>query len=447
MLVTGSARRAAALLSLPVVTLGLAGEGLLRRVAGQDRERVRRELRARNAARTRRVLGDLKGGAQKAGQLLSTVDPAWAELQDAGTPVPLAALEPVLLAELGSGWRALFTSFGEVAVATASLGQVHRATWAADGSDVAVKVQLPGVREALAADLRLVSLVTRVAGVVAPGLALPPLVGELRERLTEELDYEREGRVQAAFASAYAGSASVVVPDVVLARPRVLVTRWLPGERLSVVATDGSPEVRAGAAAAYQEFLVSGPARTGWLHTDPHPGNFRVLPGGRLGVLDFGSALALPGGMPATFGRLIRVLLAGSDAEVERGLREEGFVRAGAALRIAELRAVMAPFVEPARHERFRFSRGWLRSAVTGGVGDPRDPDFSLALALTMPAEQLFTHRVWLGLVGVLCQLESEVPVGPVLRRWLPGFAGPVQEPVEGVAPEGVSERPGRVGP
>ena len=81
----------------------------------------------------------------------------------------------------------------------------------------------------------------------------------------------------------------------------------------------------------------------------------------------------------------------------------------------------MAPFTVPARCERFRFSRAWLRGEF-GRVGDPRDPDFAVALQLTLPAEHLFTHRVWLGMVGVLCQLEAEVPVGPVLREFLPGF-------------------------
>ncbi len=386
-------------------------------------------MRARSTARTRRVLGDLKGGALKAGQLLSTVealfpqDPeaTWREaltsLQSDAGALPFGDVEPVLCAELGPSWRELFSSFDQTAVAAASLGQVHRATWAADGRAVAVKVQYPGIREALAADVRTISAVSRLTALVARGLSLPPLVAELRERLIEELDYLHEAASQTRFREAFGDDA--VIPEVVRATGRVLVMDWLDGVPLADVAQTADQQTRDRAAAAYQLFLVSGPERAGLLHTDPHPGNFRWLPDGRLGVLDFGSTLAMPSGMPSTFGRLIAALLSGDSKLVEQRLRAEGFVKR--AVEVEKLMDYMAPFSEPARHEEFRFSRDWLRSEF-GRVNDPRNPDFGVALKLDLPAEHLFTHRVWLGMVGVLCQLEATVPVGPVLRRWLPGF-------------------------
>ncbi|MBC7374842.1 MAG: AarF/ABC1/UbiB kinase family protein, partial [Frankiales bacterium] len=404
--------RTVRLLSLPVGTAVLALEGLARRARGQDREQVAAQLRARNAARTRRVLGELKGGALKAGQLLSTVealfpqDPeqTWREtlatLQDSNEALPFTQIEPVLTAELGPAWRQRFSAFDETATAAASIGQVHRARWS-DGRDVAVKVQYPGVREALAADIRVISVVSRLAALVARGLALPPLVAELRDRLTEELDYLHEARAQQAFAQAYADDPDVVVPAVLHATSRVLVMDWLDGQALSGVARTGSQAERDRAAGQYQRFLVSGPARAGLLHTDPHPGNFLALPDGRLGVLDFGSTLALPAGMPSTFGRLIAALLGDDPDEVLRRLREERFVKPGVRVDVTKLVDYMAPFSEPARHERFRFRRDWLR-AEFGRVNDPRNPDFAVALKLDLPAEHLFTHRVWLGMVGVL---------------------------------------------
>ena len=441
-LTTARAARTLRLLSLPAGAAALGVEGVVRRVRGQDRERVAADLRARNAARTRRVLGELKGGALKAGQLLSTVealmpqDPeaTWrdmlATLQDANPPLPFFEVEPVLVAELGTTWRQAFSSFEEQASAAASIGQVHRAVWA-DGRPVAVKVQYPGVREALVADVRTLSLVSRAAALVARGLALPPLVAELRDRLTEELDYLHEARTQTAFATAYRDDPDVLVPQVLHASPRVLVMDWVDGVALSVVARTGSQQQRDRVAGQYQRFLVSGPARAGLLHTDPHPGNFLVLPDGRLGVLDFGSSLALPDGMPHTFGRLLTALLGDDPDQVLRRLREEGFVRPGVQVDVAKLVDYMAPFSAPARHERFRFSRDWLR-AEFGRVNDPRNPDFGVALKLDLPAEHLFTHRVWLGMVGVLCQLEAEVPVGPVLRQWLPGFDAPQSTSYDG---------------
>ena len=427
-----SARRQLRLAALPAAALGLAAEGAVRRLRGEDPDAVRRDLRSRNAARTRSTLGELKGGALKAGQLLSTVealfpqDPedTWRDalvaLQEGNAALPFVEVEPVLRAELGAGWRGRFRAFDEQAAAAASLGQVHRAV-DVDGRDVAVKVQYPGVREALAADLRAVSTVSRLAALVARGLALPPLLAELRDRLTEELDYEHEGQVQQRFADVYAGDRQVVVPRVHLATPRVLVMDWLDGTPLAEVARRAEQAERDRAAELYQRFLVSGPERVGLLHTDPHPGNFRLLPDGRLGVLDFGSSLRLSG-MPVTFGRLLAALLADDPDLVLRRLQEAGFVRPGARIDIGKLVDYMAPFTVPARYERFRFSREWLRSEF-GRVNDPRDPDFAVALQLDMPAEHLFTHRVWLSMVGVLCQLEATVPVRPVLTRWLPGFA------------------------
>ncbi|CAN5586335.1 AarF/ABC1/UbiB kinase family protein [soil metagenome] len=430
--------RTARLLSLPAGAVALSGEALLRRAAGQDTDVVRRQLRARNAARTRRVLGELKGGALKAGQLLATVDAlfpqdpeatwtvALAELPEStASALPFSEVEPVLAAELGADWRRRFTEFGERSVAAASIGQVHRGVWH-DGRAVAVKVQYPGVREALAADLAVVSALTRVTALVARGMALPPLVAEMRQRLAEELDYHREARVQRAFADAFRDDPEVRVPEVVAVSSRVLVTSWLDGRPLTRVAASGSAAERDRAGELYQRFLLSGPARAGWLHTDPHPGNFRLCADGRLGVLDFGSALVMPDGMPHTFGRLISVLLRGEDAEVLAGLRAEGFVRPGARLEVTKLRDYLAPFTAPARHERFHFSRDWLRSQFAR-INDPRNPDFAVALQLTMPAEHLFTHRVWLGCVGVLSQLDATVPVRGELLRWLPGYMPPEQ--------------------
>jgi predicted unusual protein kinase regulating ubiquinone biosynthesis (AarF/ABC1/UbiB family) len=251
---------------------------------------------------------------------------------------------------------------------------------------------------------------------------MPPLVTELRTRLLEELDYRREAANQQRFACAYPdGDVEAVVPPVVHATSRVLVQGWLDGVPLARIATNGSQAQRDRLGELYQRFLLSGPARCGLLYTDPHPGNFRLLDDGRLGVLDFGSCLELPGGLPRTFGRLITALLAGGDDDVLRALREEGLVRPGATLEVAKLRDYLAPFSEPARHERFHYTRDWLKGQFAR-VNDPRNPEFAVALQLTIPPEQLFTHRVWLGIVGVLAQLEADVPVRPELRRWLPGF-------------------------
>ena len=424
--------RTARLLSLPVGSAALALEGLVRRWAGQDPERVRRELRDRNAARTRRLLGDLKGGALKAGQLLATLDAlfpvdaenTWqrtlADVPERNPEVDFRHLEPVLERELGSQWRLRFGTFDRHAPIAASIGQVHRATLP-DGRDVAVKIQYPDIADALRSDMRTVSVMTRAAALVAPGLALPPLVTEMRERLSEELDYLAEADAQRRFAEAFRNDPAVVVPQVVLATPRVLVTEWLDATPFIDVAANGTVPQRNRAAALYMRFLLSGPERVGLLHTDPHPGNFRLTAEGQLGVLDFGSTLVMPDGMPKAFGRLLSVLRRGDTDEILAGLREEGFVQPRADVDAEKLRDYLAPFTVPAGHDTFTFGREWLRSQFSR-LNDPRNPEFGVALQLTMPPEHLFTHRVWLGCVGVLCQLEATVDVRPEIERWLPGF-------------------------
>ncbi len=403
-----------------------------RAVAGGDRAALSAAARAATAQDTRETLGSLKGGALKAGQLLSTVetlfpqDPqgqwrsALSALQQDNPGLDFADVEPVLRAELGASWRARFATFEEQPVAAASIGQVHRATLP-DGAAVAVKIQYPGIAEVLAADVRSLSLALRATSLVARGMAMPPLVAELRTRLGEELDYEQEARWQNRFAEAYAEDPDVVVPRALSATRRVMVSEWLDGEAFAHLAISGSAAQRDRAGQLYQRFFLESPTRVGLLHTDPHPGNFR-LSGQRLGVLDFGSVMATPGGLPQTFGRLIAGMLVGDAAAVEARLRADGFIKPGRHLEVDKLAAYLAPFTEPARHETFSYSRQWLRSTF-GTINDPRNPDFAVALQMNMPAEQLFTHRVWLGLVGVLSGLNATVRVRGELIDHLPGFA------------------------
>jgi predicted unusual protein kinase regulating ubiquinone biosynthesis (AarF/ABC1/UbiB family) len=439
---TDTLLRVIRLLSLPVGTALLGAEGLARRAVGQDAEQVRRDVHARTVARTRRVLGETRGGALKAGQFLSAVeallpadpDRTWQQaltsLQENSRGMPWPDARGVLEADLGQHWPDLFCEFDFRPAAAASIGQVHRARWrdgTPRGREVAVKVQYPGVREAILTDLRLLAVFGRAAALVARGLAMPAILAELRGRLMEELDYTREAMHQKAFHGAYSApgepAAEAVVPDVVHATSRVLVQDWLDGEPLAQVAMSGSRADRDRVGLLYQRFLLSGPQRTGLLHTDPHPGNFRLLPDGRLGVLDFGSCLTLPDGLPVSFGRLIRSLQTGGDGDVLAALRANRLLRPGTEIDVAKLRDYLAPFSEPARHEVFSYSTTWLRQEFSR-VNDPRSPEFSVGLKLSIPPEQLFTFRVWLGIVGVLCQLEATVAVGPELRRWLPGFDG-----------------------
>jgi hypothetical protein len=346
-------------------------------------------------------------------------------LQDAAPPMPATTVHKVLAASLGRQWRRKFVSFDDRPAAAASIGQVHRAVWR-DGREVAVKIQYPGAGEALLGDLTQLSRLGRVFGSLVPGLDIKPIIAELLERVAEELDYGLEAEAQAAFAAGYRDDPDFFVPAVVASAENVIVSEWLEGEPLSGVIANGSQEERDRLGLLYVRFLFSGPARVGLLHADPHPGNYRVMADGRLGVLDYGACARLPDGLPSSMGRLLQTALAGDADEVIAGLRAEGFVRPNIKIDPEALLEYLAPFVEPASVERFQFSRAWMRTQFAR-INDPRSPGYTVGLKLNMPPSYLLIHRVWLGGIGVLSQLGTEAPFRDELEQWLPGFADPAK--------------------
>jgi predicted unusual protein kinase regulating ubiquinone biosynthesis (AarF/ABC1/UbiB family) len=348
---------------------------------------------------------------------------ALTKLQEAAPPLPAASVHKVLHESLGEGWRDLFKEFDDKPAAAASIGQVHRAIWA-DGRDVAVKVQYPGAGEALRSDLNQMARFAGLFKAIQPGLDVKPLVQEIRDRVTEELDYELEAASQRAFAAAFDGDPDICVPGVLASSPRVLVTEWIEGMPLSTIIASGTVEERDAAGTKMALLHFSAPARVELLHADPHPGNFRMLPDGRLGVLDFGAVARLPGGHPEVIGRLTRLALAGDADAVLSGLQDEGFVKRDAKIDAAAVLGYIRPMLDPVAEPRFRFSRAWLR-AEAGRLANPKSPAYAMSRQLNLPPSYMLTHRVTLGSIGVLCQLEAEAPYREIIERWLPGFAEP----------------------
>jgi predicted unusual protein kinase regulating ubiquinone biosynthesis (AarF/ABC1/UbiB family) len=428
--------RTAKLAALPLGFAGRATWGLGKRIVGESAELVGRELQQRTAEQLFKVLGELKGGAMKFGQALSVFESALPEevagpyraaltkLQDAAPPMPTRTVHSVLRERIGEDWQELFLEFEDKPAAAASIGQVHRAVWH-DGRAVAVKVQYPGAGEALLSDLGQLSRFARLLGPLIPGMDIKPLIAELRDRVSEELDYGLEAQAQQAHAEEFADDPDVVVPAVVHQCDQVLVTEWMDGTPLSEVITDGSQEQRDRAGQLLTRFLFSGPARTGLLHADPHPGNFRLLPdekaGWRLGVLDFGTVDRLPGGLPTPIGDALRLTIEGEAEAVYEMLCAEGFVKESIDLDPDSVLDYLLPIIEPARADEFAFARGWMRSQAAR-IADPRSPAHQLGKQLNLPPSYLLIHRVTLSTIGVLCQLGATVRMRDELEEWLPGF-------------------------
>ncbi|WP_370421291.1 ABC1 kinase family protein [Streptomyces sp. QH1-20] len=434
--------RTAKLAALPLGFAGRTALGLGKRIGGRPAELIAAELQQRTAEQLFATLGQLKGGAMKLGQALSVFESALPEqiagpyraaltkLQEAAPPLPSKSVHAALAERLGEDWRDLFEEFDDQPAAAASIGQVHRAVWH-DGREVAVKVQYPGAGEALLSDLTQLGRFARLLGPLVPGMDIKPLISELRDRVSEELDYELEARAQDAHATEFAGDPDVTVPAVVHQSDQVLVTEWLEGVPLSEVIADGTAEQRNRAGQLLARFLFSGAARTGLLHADPHPGNFRLITGDhpdgppekwRLGVLDFGTVDRLPQGLPPEIGTALRLTLDGEAEAVHELLREEGFVKPGIELEPGAVLDYLLPIIEPAQAQEFTFTRSWLR-AQAARIADHRSPAYQLARQLNLPPAYLLIHRVTMSTIGVLCQLGATVRLREEMEAWVPGFA------------------------
>ncbi|OMQ14348.1 ABC transporter ATP-binding protein [Modestobacter sp. VKM Ac-2676] len=430
----GAVSRSARLAALPLGAAGRATLGIGKRLSGRPGEEVDAELQQRTAEQLFAVLGQLKGGAMKLGQQLSIFEAAVPEemagpyrealvkLQEAAPPMPLRTVHAVLAQQLGGSWRERFRDFDDTPAAAASIGQVHRATWR-DGRDVAVKIQYPGAGTALMADLNQLARFARLFAVLFPGMEVKPLIAELKARAEEELDYGLEADAQRGFAAAYADDERIAVPRVVASAPKVIVSEWLEGTPLSRIIAGGTREQRDRAGLLMAELHFSGPQRAGLLHADPHPGNFRLLPDGRLGVIDFGATARLPAGLPEPIGRLVNWALDGRADDVLADLRAEGFVRQSVTVDAQAVLDFLLPFLAPVAEPSFRFTRTWMQEQANR-LGDPRSEASQLGRQLNLPPAYLLIHRVTIGSIAVLCQLDAEAPYRGVCEEWLPGFAG-----------------------
>ena len=244
---------------------GRAALGFGKRLTGKSKDEVNAELMDKAAQQLFTVLGELKGGAMKVGQALSVMEAAIPEqygkpyrealtkLQREAPPLPAAKVHRVLDAQLGTKWRERFASFDDTPVASASIGQVHKAVWS-DGREVAVKIQYPGADEALRADLKTMQRMVSVLKQLSPGADVQGVVDELIERTEMELDYRLEADNQRAFAKAYEGHPHFVVPHIVASAPKVVIQEWIEGIPMSrdhprgharTARPDGHPPVRA----------------------------------------------------------------------------------------------------------------------------------------------------------------------------------------------------------
>ena len=435
----GSARRNAKLASIPVGMAGRAALGLGKRLTGKSKDEVNAELMEKAANQLFSVLGELKGGAMKVGQALSVLEAAIPEqygepyrealtkLQKDAPPLPAEKVHRVLDAQLGTKWRVRFRSFDDTPVASASIGQVHKAVWG-DGREVAVKIQYPGADEALRADLKTMQRMTAVLKQLAPGADVQGVVDEMVERTEMELDYRLEANHQRAFAKAYEGHPHFLVPHVVGSAPKVMVSEWIDGGiPMSEIIRHGSQEQRDLCGTRLFELTFDAPARVGMMHGDAHPGNFMLMPDGRLGVIDFGAVAPLPDGVPVEMGMMIRLARERQYDLLLPTMEKIGFVQKGEQLSIEAIDEMLAQYVEPVEVPVFHYTRKWLQKHAAQNM-ERAPQQLKMARQMDLPVNLAMPLRVIASNVAISCQLDCHVPVREMAERLIPGFAEP--EPV-----------------
>ena len=397
-------------------------EVLRRRLKGERGASV--EFHIRNAERYADILSRSKGLLMKVGQIVSFVDisavvdstygevyqAALASLQADAEPMEPVLVAAVIESELGRGPEELFAEFSPTPLAAASIGQVHAARLH-DGTEVAVKVQYPGVADAIGDDLansELLFTVVKIAKGIVPGFGnfdVRGMAEEISERFSEELDYAAELAYQSEFADHYRGHPFVRVPEVFpeLSTDRVLTMEMVHGRRWKDTAgVDQALRDRWGE--VVYRFFFGSIARFGMFNADPHPGNYLFHDDGSVTFLDFGCVKRLSPNAQRGFWDLPNAIVANDIDEMMRFNIEYGFARADdpppAEKMMAWYRQNFAPLHLP---QPFTFTPEFIADLL----GHMANMDKHVRSRVNVPKDYLFTNRIFVGLYSVLGALRA----------------------------------------
>jgi predicted unusual protein kinase regulating ubiquinone biosynthesis (AarF/ABC1/UbiB family) len=412
--------RAASLAAVPVKTGARFATAATATAFGADKDTAYGNAMMASMESLTSALAKARGPALKFGQILalfsSTLPPEQAAMLASLTRLYENA-EPrswekvaALVVGLPAG-----TQVDPVAVAAASLGQVHTGTWP-DGTPIAVKVQYPDAHRIVRADMMQLRTFIPLIHRLFPTLDAKALLDEHADRLWEELDYTREARWQETFRVGWAAAhpGIVTIPRVLHADPTLLVTEWLPGIPYSSLA-DATDEQRDAAGRGLARFTLWSAQLVGAIHADPHPGNYRLLDDGSLGVLDFGSVGHPAGAFTDLFARTFE-LAASGDLEAVRELwMEIGMVAESTTAE--ELSRILAIDITPYTQEQFRFSSEWMTGRAEGW-SDPAGSMQDVGM-LAFPPGLLLEHRAVTGMLALLTSISATVDFRTILDEVL----------------------------
>lgn len=380
------------------------------------------------------ALGNMKGAMMKLGQMASYLDQglpehvraALAELQSNAPPMSGELAAQVIGEELGAPPEQVFLEWDPEPIASASIGQVHRAI-TKDGLAVAVKVQYPGVGDAIRADLENAGLLFGAIGMLFPGLEPEPLVAELRERLVEELDYRLEAENQKLFADFYRGHPFIHVPEVVdeLSTERVLVTELAEGVPFAEVETWSQEEKNLAAESIFR-FVFGSLYRLHAFNGDPHPGNYLFQPGGRVTFLDFGLVKRFEPEEIAVLERMITSMVLERDITSYRQTVEEiGLLKPGLPFTDEEVEDYFGHFYDFVLRDEVSTITPEYSSETVRRFFDANGPYGPIMKAANVPPSFVIIQRINLGLYAIFGQLRATANWRRISEELWPFVGGP----------------------
>jgi len=438
---TGRAARSARLAGLGARAGGTLAMHRARRVfaSAERREALDTEYELRTAEQVAESLGHMKGALMKLGQMASYLDDALpgpfrdalAQLQADAPPMSADLAASVVEEELGTPPEKVFAEWDPVPIAAASIGQVHRAI-THEGVAAAVKVQYPGVSEAIASDLDNADLLFNALGLHFRGFEAGPMVEELRARLVDELDYRLEAAHQEEFGRYYAGHPFIHIPAVLDAYStgRVLTTELAEGERFAAV--EGWPaEERNLAGETIFRFVFAGIYRLKLFNGDPHPGNYLFRPGGRVTFLDFGLCKRFDDVDLAKMRDLIDgIVVRPSPAAFRTAMERAGFLQPGAPVTDDEVFDYFAHFYDLVRLDRDLTVGDEYATETVRRFFDSGTPEGRILRYTNVPPEFVVVQRINLGLYAVLARLRATANWHRIGRETWPWLDAPASTPL-----------------
>lgn len=402
--------------------------------SAERREALDAAHELRTAEQVAEVLGDMKGALMKVGQMASYLDAglpeplraALAQLQQDAPPMSADLAAEVVERELGAPPERLFVEWDPVPIAAASIGQVHRAI-TRDDRAVAVKVQYPGVADAIAADLDNAGLLLGMLRTAFPGLEPGPLLAELRARIGEELDYRQEAENQCLFARFYDGHPFISVPAVVgeLSTARLLTTELAEGARFTEV-EQWPREERDLAAEAIFRFVFRSLYRLRAFNGDPHPGNYLFRGDGQVTFLDFGLVKRFTDDDLLHLIALIRhMVLEPNPTAFRAAVEQAGFLRASAPVSDDLAMEYFGHFYEFVLADEVATIGTDYAAETVRRYFDANGPYRDVLRAANLPPSFVIIQRINLGLYAILARLRATANWRRIAEEIWPFVDGP----------------------